>query len=254
MPIEFTEAEKQAILASVTIPGGLYDEAALLAALGESIDLEALKATLFTGGATPETTAAALANADRQARQIAGNLAKTELQKIAKKVADNIAEGKRFEGLVGKLDEIKGLDSGRAATLEKLKQDLIDRGVTGQELVDRVERARAKLLRDRKKAIAITEQRFATENGANELAKIRGAKFKRWITANDERVSDMDEANQAQGWIAFDETFSSGDDVPPSHPNCRCTVTYRNNPPSELDEARVDARVESTADAKSEGQ
>ena len=118
-------------------------------------------------------------------------------------------------------------------------------------MVDKVERMRAKLLRERRETIAITEQRMATEAGKEALAKERGAKFKLWITAGDERVSDIDVANEAQGWIPVDEAFSSGDDVPPSHPNCRCTVTYRRFTPSAQDERRAEESSAETQAATS---
>ena len=121
-----------------------------------------------------------------------------------------------------------------------------------QKLADKTEKMRAKLLRDRRKTIAVTEQRIATENGAAEIAKNRGAQFKRWITAGDDRVSDMDESNEAQGWIALDEEFSSGDNQPPSHPNCRCTVTYRVSEPDKFDEKRAEEAAKATTAAKAE--
>ena len=86
-----------------------------------------------------------------------------------------------------------------------------------------------------------------------EIAKGRGQKYKRWITAGDELVSDMDEANEAEGWIPIDESFSSGDLQPPSHPNCRCTVTYRTNEPSKSDKEFAESAADATTAAKSAG-
>jgi hypothetical protein len=60
----------------------------------------------------------------------------------------------------------------------------------------------------------------------------------------------MDETNEGQGWIAIDEAFSSGDMVNPSHPNCRCTVTYRTLPPDKFDEARAKQASKDTRAAK----
>jgi hypothetical protein len=111
---------------------------------------------------------------------------------------------------------------------------------------------RNKLLRDRRKTIAQTEQRMATERGKEAMAKERGKKFKLWITAGDDLVSDIDVGNEAQGWIAVDENFSSGDSVPPSHPNCRCTVTYRKFPPSAQDKRRATESSEETQAAVAE--
>ena len=150
------------------------------------------------------------------------------------------------------MSEFAGLDKNRAATLAKFKAQLENSGVSGTELVDKVERMRAKLLRDRRRTIAQTEQRMATENGKAALANARGSQFKRWITAQDDRVSDIDESNQAQGWIKIGDAFSSGDDQPPSHPNCRCTVVYRTSPPGEAEQDRVDAATKRTEEAKAQ--
>lgn len=239
MPIEFTRSEIQAILADLDFPSGTYDPEALLASIGEAIDTDNIEAALFTAPASGEALAAATAAANRQARQISGNLAKAELKKIAQKVRENIEAGNAFDKLYGKLSEISGLDSGRAASLEKYKQQLLNQGVSGTDLIDKVERKRVQLLRDRKKTIAQTEQRMATEEGAKVIAQSRGSQYKRWITAGDDRVSDMDVSNEAQGWIKFDSNFSSGDETPPSHPRCRCTVAYRTSEPDAFDKQRA---------------
>jgi hypothetical protein len=171
MPIQFTASEIQAILADLDFPSGTYDPEALLASIGEAIDtdnIEAaeallasigeaidtdnIEAALFTAPASGELLVAATLAANRQARQISGNLAKAELKKIAQKVRENIEAGNAFDKLYGKLSEISGLDSGRAASLEKYKQQLLNQGVSGTDLIDKVERKRVQLLRDRKKS------------------------------------------------------------------------------------------------------
>lgn len=253
MPIEFTEAEKQAMIAGLGLAAleSVYDVDALIAAIGASIDFDAVALGLFDQPANPASLAAARARAMEQARQIAGNLARAELTKIAAKVEANIAAGRNPRLLIGQLSEIAGLDKGRAATLEKFRDQLMSQGVDGSDLVDKVERMRAKLLRERRETIAITEQRMATERGKEALAKERGAEWKLWITAGDERVSDIDVDNEAQGWIAVKDNFSSGHSVPPSHPNCRCTVTYRQFAPSAQDERRADESSAETQAATS---
>lgn len=256
MPIEFTLSELTGILLGIDMPDGFYDIDALVASIAASIDVDtlggAIIASTISGPATPEALAAAQARATEQARKIAADLTHAQLNSIAAKVQANIEAGNAFDNLHGLLSEITGLDKNRAATLDKFKQSLIDKGVSGDKLVDKVEAMRAKLLRDRRKTIAQTEQRMATENGAAEIARNRGAQFKRWITAGDDLVSDMDVDNEAQGWIAFDEEFSSGDNQPPSHPNCRCTVTYRVSEPDEFDKRRAEAASDATAAARAE--
>lgn len=50
---------------------------------------------------------------------------------------------------------------------------------------------------------------------------------KAWQTIGDERVRPSHQANQAEGWIAFDAAFSSGDVRSPTDPGCRCVMLYR---------------------------
>ena len=85
-------------------------------------------------------------------------------------------------------------------------------------------------IRTRAELIAVTEIGHAYEEGSrqvverlNKTVKMR----KRWITVGDERVSDMDIANSAMGWIKFPKVFSSGHSRPLSHPGCRCVAIYR---------------------------
>lgn len=52
---------------------------------------------------------------------------------------------------------------------------------------------------------------------------------KKWETSNDEKVRPEHKANEDEGWIAFDKTWSAtGDEYAPSMDiNCRCTSTDR---------------------------
>jgi hypothetical protein len=260
--IVFTASELRELKAAADLSGMTpgYDIDKLIFSMAQVVDVEALAASLvdpsmfITGAASPAALAAATAGATRQARKITRLSIQAELNKIAEKVRVNIAEGNAFDKLYGKLSEIKGLDSGRAATLAKFEKSLIDQGVTGKALSDKTKKMHDKLLRDRKKTIAQTEQRMATAQGGFENAKKDGDKWKRWITAGDDLVSDMDETNEGQGWIAIDEAFSSGDMVNPSHPNCRCTVTYRTLPPDKFDEARAKQASADTKAAKKQAE
>jgi hypothetical protein len=51
--------------------------------------------------------------------------------------------------------------------------------------------------------------------------------YKSWVTVGDDLVSEICQANEKQGWILFDEAFSSGDLNEPAHINCRCAVAYK---------------------------
>ena len=47
---------------------------------------------------------------------------------------------------------------------------------------------------------------------------------KRWLLSNDEGVCPICTANADEGRVELAKSFASGDDGPPAHPNCRCSV------------------------------
>jgi hypothetical protein len=254
MAIEFTDEEKARILEGLSISAataGALSEFQLLEVIAAEVDLDGLVNTILasvSGEVSPEVLAAARAQAERQARQITGNLARAELQKVAGRIEANLAAGKSPLDIVNQLIEIRDLDAPRAARLEAYKNSLLNAGA--DDVGDKVERMRLKLLRDRRETIARTEQRQATEEGMTEIAKARGAQYKISISAGDDRVSDICEANEAQGYIPINEAFSSGHDTPTYHPNCRCTLAFRTLEPDATDKGRAKERSAETAAAK----
>lgn len=88
--------------------------------------------------------------------------------------------------------------------------------------------------RSRAELIAITELGQGYERG-NEIVVedlvAGGLKMqKKWLTTGDGKVSDGCRNNQAQGWIAVEDAFQSGDMTPLRFPGCRCTCLYRRKP------------------------
>jgi len=93
----------------------------------------------------------------------------------------------------------------------------------------------------RAETIARTETAKAYGEGTAKAAVLQGQDQKRWITQGDDLVDSalcMD--NEDQGWISIGELFASGDSTIPAHPNCRCTVRYRD---SDLFEAEPDKSI-----------
>ena len=65
------------------------------------------------------------------------------------------------------------------------------------------------------------------------------------------RKLDECQANESDGPIGINDSFSGGAERPPQHPNCRCAVTYFKSDDQyadEIDKARE--RAEATAGAK----
>lgn len=83
----------------------------------------------------------------------------------------------------------------------------------------------------RSRRIAVYELGDAYEAG-NEMAAraliAAGLELeKKWSTAGDDRVRPSHRENQNAGWIAFDDTYPSGDGRPPTDSGCRCATLYR---------------------------
>lgn len=87
---------------------------------------------------------------------------------------------------------------------------------------------------DRATLIAVTEIGNAYVRGQVEAAqKLIHAGIileKSWHTTGDDRVSEGCQANEAEGWIAFEQTFASGDQHPLRFPGCRCALMIRARP------------------------
>jgi len=79
--------------------------------------------------------------------------------------------------------------------------------------------------------IAIQENSMAYETGnymaGQKMRAIGIAMEKFWSTEGGERTCEICLNNEAMGWIDFDDSFLSGDDFPPAHVACRCTLLQR---------------------------
>lgn len=86
----------------------------------------------------------------------------------------------------------------------------------------------------RAEMIATNEIGHAYGEGNHEMVDIykqeTGAMMEKyWITVQDDRVTEECAANEAMGWIGYNEHFLSGDDIAPrnTNPRCRCDTGYR---------------------------
>lgn len=79
--------------------------------------------------------------------------------------------------------------------------------------------------------IAVTETGNANLEGqlivARDLQDAGITMEKAWVTVGDDKVSDGCRANEADGWIALDQPFSSGHMRPLRFPGCRCDLATR---------------------------
>jgi hypothetical protein len=119
-----------------------------------------------------------------------------------------------------------------SATRDML-HDTIAKGIAQGQSVDEIADAivgSTTFSKARAMTVAQTEV-SAIDNGA-ALAAFRTARDKgnvplkkSWVTSGSDNVCDECQANEDSGPIDLDDTFDSGDDAPPLHPGCWCSIS-----------------------------
>lgn len=123
-----------------------------------------------------------------------------------------------------------GMTEQMANRLANYEGQLFANGYQGGRFTRASERFQGQLINQRSRTIARTEMSWAHNQA--QLATMKEAEQqldltleKEWFTADDEVTCEI--CSELNGERApLDGTFSSGDDSPPAHPNCRCSVTY----------------------------
>lgn len=72
--------------------------------------------------------------------------------------------------------------------------------------------------------VAVTELNRAISASTLLIYGQMGVEAKAWLTALDDRVCPICNGNSDDGAVPLMGAFSSGDDAPPGHPNCRCAL------------------------------
>lgn len=116
-------------------------------------------------------------------------------------------------------------------TVERLRNALADAYDTGADyegLVDAVQETYAGFNDVRAGMIAQTEMNAAYNFGRKQLGIDLGFNEKAW-DPDGTACEEICVPNVLDGWIGMDEDFESGDDAPPGHPNCDCSLDVRYN-------------------------
>lgn len=117
---------------------------------------------------------------------------------------------------------VKGLDESSGHALNEITAQAIESGLTNDELAELIGAAYA-FSPERSLVIARTETAEADSQGTMIGYRASGVVTgKSWDP--DAEACPVCQGNAADGVIGLDETFSSGDDAPPAHPNCECSV------------------------------
>ena len=120
-----------------------------------------------------------------------------------------------------------------------------EEGKTPAQLADQIEKSFL-FSEDRAEMIARTETAKASVQGSLGAWKDSGVvKGKSWQMSNDHDQDDECDTNEDDGVIGIDDTFSSGDDGPPAHPNCDCVcIPSLEGPEDEEEETEKLAKAE----------
>jgi len=180
----------------------------------------------------------AIAWAQTQAgKRIQGITLETQ-QAVANLIADGLRTKLTREEIIAQLRQTVGLDKRQSRALgtfyERRLNKYLEDGMTYEQAAIKAEKEgnkyRVRLVKQRAIRIARTEISAATNAGrylswleADERDLLPIGSKKRWVTARDERTCDIC-APMNGVEIDWEMPFSTGDQMPPPHPNCRCTA------------------------------
>lgn len=129
---------------------------------------------------------------------------------------------------------VTGLNDTSRDRLRTLITQGVDEGWSYNKTAKEIRTLFTDMSRKRSLVIATYESGMAYESGSampiRDLVDAGLVMEKSWLTVGDAKVEEHCLANQAQGWIPFDEAFSDGSMHPLSHPRCRCSALYRRAP------------------------
>lgn len=137
-------------------------------------------------------------------------------------------------------EQVTRVNAATRGEIARLVTDGLDRGASTEEIAREIKRKFSEFstpqpqlhIRNRAHLVAVTETAEAYSAGTQAFAQSmadRGHEIEvAWLTAEDDRVDEVIcGPNGDEGWIALGDTFQSGDQRPPGHPACRCSLLTR---------------------------
>ena len=122
----------------------------------------------------------------------------------------------------------KDIDETTVSQMRNLLTAGVDADTPLSKIITQIKQAGA-FSRQRAETIAVTEIGNAYSQGTLDAAQQMsddGANMeKSWLAEGD--CCDICDGNADDDWIPIDDNFSSGDDAPLAHPNCRCALLTR---------------------------
>ena len=114
-------------------------------------------------------------------------------------------------------------------TLDRLRNGLADawtENATYDQMIQRIKDVYEGFSDMRAEMIANTEIASAYNTARREAAHAMGMEEKAWICEGPDPC-EVCLDNEAEEWIDIDDVWGSGSDDAPEHPNCLCSVEYR---------------------------
>lgn len=172
----------------------------------------------FTGGMNVDYSKALSAALEAGYEGLAGELGSDSA--ITEDVVQSYLKGRSLTKLTGGLDE---------TTVDRLRSalaDAYDKGADFEGLRQAVKEEYSGFNDVRAGMIAQNEMNSAYNHGRYQMGVDFGADEKAW-DPDGTACEEICVPNVLDGWIPIDEDFESGDDMPPGHVNCDCTLSVR---------------------------
>lgn len=181
-------------------------------------DFQAELLAVFASG----SESAALLTTDAQLDAVHDLALDFAQQRAAELVGRRLVSGR----LVSNPNARWAITEGTRDTLRGLVERAIADGLGPRELAELIEQS--VVFSDyRAEMIARTEVAKANVAGHIGAARISGEVFaKEWLLGSEHDHDDECDDNADDGVLSLDDSFSSGDDGPPAHPNCVCALVF----------------------------
>jgi hypothetical protein len=123
----------------------------------------------------------------------------------------------------GFFQRAKDIVSGVIDRVQDVLADAVDRAKqAGVNIADALQEAMDTLLGNLPDTVGENEVHTEVESGIMDAFTSAGVQQVIWVT--EPNACDLCKANESQGAIDRGDTFVSGDEQPPQHPHCRCSL------------------------------
>ena len=142
-----------------------------------------------------------------------------------------------FQQNGGSVEKIAGIQRTTGDQIKTIITKALDEGWSYNQTAKEISVRFNGFSRERALVIAVNETALAYEEGnmlfSQSLVDDGVRMEKMYQTSEDNRVSELCQGNQNDGWIPLNQLHTSGVQQPPGHIRCRCYELYREVPKAE---------------------